>query len=93
LVVVVVGQERYNNICPPVKENTLDISSIKPSYINSFNCGGVAVWLGLCRKVCVFLFYGVVVLQGLRTPAVSEIQCIQYTVLLFLLLRGGRHSA
>jgi hypothetical protein len=73
-VVVVVGQERYNNICPPVKENTLDIS-LNPNYINNFNCGGARCGWGLVEK-CVFLFYGVVVLQGLRTPAVSEVQCI-----------------
>jgi hypothetical protein len=75
LVVVVVVQERYNKICPPVKANTLDVSLINPNYINSLYCGGVGCGWGLVEK-CVFVFYAVVVLQGLRTPTVSEIRCM-----------------
>jgi hypothetical protein len=75
-VVLVVGPERYNKIWLPAKENTLDISLIISNYIYIFNCVGVGWWWGLGIKVCVILFYWVVVLQGLRTPAVSEIQFV-----------------
>ena len=43
------------------------------------------MWEGLGRKVR-FLFYGVVVLQGLRTHAVSEVQCV-YSSAIFIAQR------
>ena len=57
-------------VAPGEKKNSL----INPNYITSLNCGCVGCGWGLVEKCLFFLFYGVVVLQCLRVPTVSEIQ-------------------